>query len=149
MHSCMRNESWIHTQFFSKFLPAQFPWIWCKCLLRNYIHSKIFNLTKYREVLVKYSLFITHYSKGAPPMVHFNLSFFKYISLGLAWCGESMCRQKRGVLKIAKSFYWQNQVNDISMLVQCVLVLYLPSIQANGNDSQVFAVLLGFIAGYR
>ena len=43
-----------------KFLPAQFSWIWCKCLLRNLIHSQIFNLTKYREVLVKYSLLITH-----------------------------------------------------------------------------------------
>ena len=29
------------------------------CNLRNF-HSKIFNLTKYREVLVKYSLPITH-----------------------------------------------------------------------------------------
>ena len=44
----------------TKFLPAQFPWIWCKCLLTNLIHSKIFNLTKYREVLVKYSLLIAH-----------------------------------------------------------------------------------------
>ena len=43
-----------------KFLPAPFSWIWCKCLLRNLIHSKIFNLTNYREVLVKYSLLITH-----------------------------------------------------------------------------------------
>ena len=43
-----------------KFLPAPFSWIWCKCLLRNLIHSKIFNLTKYREVLVKYSMLITH-----------------------------------------------------------------------------------------
>ena len=43
-----------------KFLPAQFSWIWCKCLLRNLIHSKIFNLTKYSEVLVKYSQLITH-----------------------------------------------------------------------------------------
>ena len=42
-----------------KFLPAPFSWIWCKCLLRNLIHSKIFNLTKYR-VLIKYSLLITH-----------------------------------------------------------------------------------------
>ena len=25
-----------------KFLPAPFSWIWCKCLLRNLIHSKIF-----------------------------------------------------------------------------------------------------------
>ena len=31
-----------------------------KCLRSNFIHSKIFNLTKYREVLVKYSLLITH-----------------------------------------------------------------------------------------
>ena len=44
----------------TKFLPAQFPWIWWKYLLKNLIHSKIFNLTKYREVLVKYSLLITH-----------------------------------------------------------------------------------------
>ena len=35
----------------TKFLPAQFPWIWCKCLLTHLIHSKIFNLTKCREVL--------------------------------------------------------------------------------------------------
>ena len=39
-----------------KFLPAQFSLIWCKCLLRILIHSEIFSLTKYREVLVKYSL---------------------------------------------------------------------------------------------
>ena len=37
----------------TKFLPAQ-------CLLTNLIHSKIFNLTKYRKVLVKYSLLIAH-----------------------------------------------------------------------------------------
>ena len=37
-----------------------FPWIWCKCLLRNFIHSKIFNLTNCRQVFVKYSLLITH-----------------------------------------------------------------------------------------
>ena len=43
-----------------KFLPPQFPWIWRKCLRSNFIHSKIFNLTKYREVLVKYLLLITH-----------------------------------------------------------------------------------------
>ena len=41
-------------------VPPQFPWIWCKCLLGNLIHSKIFNLTKYREVLIKDSLLITH-----------------------------------------------------------------------------------------
>ena len=43
-----------------KFLPAPFSWNWCKCLLRSLIQSKISNLTKYREVLVKYSLLITH-----------------------------------------------------------------------------------------
>ena len=35
------------------------------------------------------------------------------MSLGLAWCGERMCRQKRRALKIAKSFYWQNQLKDV------------------------------------
>ena len=44
----------------TKFLPAQFPWILCKCLLRHLIHSKILNLTKCREFLLKYLLFITH-----------------------------------------------------------------------------------------
>ena len=44
-----------------KFLQSQFPWIWCKWHpLRNLIHSKICNLTKYRKVLLKYSLLITH-----------------------------------------------------------------------------------------
>ena len=43
-----------------KFLPPPFSWNWCKCLLRSLIHSKISNLTKYREVLVKYSRLITH-----------------------------------------------------------------------------------------
>ena len=43
-----------------QFLPAPFSWNWCKCLLRSLTHSKISNLTKYREVLVKYSLLITH-----------------------------------------------------------------------------------------
>ena len=44
----------------TKFLPAQFPWIWCKCLLRILIHSKIFNLDKYKQVLINYSLLIMH-----------------------------------------------------------------------------------------
>ena len=48
----------------TKLLPAGFPSIWCKCLLWNLTHSKIFNLTKYREVLVKFSLLITH--EGMP-----------------------------------------------------------------------------------
>ena len=47
-------------QFNREFLPAQFPWNWCKCLLRNFVHSKIFNVTKYREVPVKY--FTAHYA---------------------------------------------------------------------------------------
>ena len=34
------------------FLLAQFPWIWYECLLRNLIHSKIFFLTRCREVFV-------------------------------------------------------------------------------------------------
>ena len=54
-----------------KFLPAPFSWIWCKCLLRNLIHSKIFNLTKYREVLVKYSLLIMH--AEMPPWIWHQL----------------------------------------------------------------------------
>ena len=29
--------------------------VWCKYLRSNFIHSKIFNLTKYREVLVQYT----------------------------------------------------------------------------------------------
>ena len=68
-----------------KFLPAPFSWIWCKCLLRNLIHSKIFNLTKYREVLVKYSLLITHIqecpfefntSYGNDQRIHFSNNQF-------------------------------------------------------------------------
>ena len=45
-----------------KFLPVQFPCIDVDVDLRsNFIHSKIFNyLTKHREVLIRYSLHITH-----------------------------------------------------------------------------------------
>ena len=43
-----------------KFQPTQFPRIWRKCLLRNFIHSKIFNLSKYREVLITYSPLTTY-----------------------------------------------------------------------------------------
>ena len=59
----------------TKFLPAQFPWL---------IHSKIFNLTKCREVLLKYSLLITH--RGMPIQIWHQLrerltdSFFEIIS---------------------------------------------------------------------
>ena len=35
-----------------KFGPAQFPWIWYKCLRSNSFHSKIFNLTRYRRLMV-------------------------------------------------------------------------------------------------
>ena len=50
----MRNEPWIH-EVVMKFLPPQFPRNWCKCIERNFIHLKIFNMTKYIEVLVKYA----------------------------------------------------------------------------------------------
>ena len=60
LHSCMCNGREFTRDSVTKFLLAQFPWIWCKCLLRILIHSKIVNLTKYREVLVKYSLLITY-----------------------------------------------------------------------------------------
>ena len=64
VHLCVHSACVMSREFtrdsVTKFLPAQFPWIWCKCLLRHLIHSKIFNLTKYREVLLKYSLLITH-----------------------------------------------------------------------------------------
>ena len=44
------------------FLPAQFPWIWCDCLLRNSLKKfnpfKTFFLSGYIEVLVKYSLLL-------------------------------------------------------------------------------------------
>ena len=43
-----------------KFLPPHFPWIWCKTLRSIFFHSKIFNLTKYRDVLVK--KFTAHYA---------------------------------------------------------------------------------------
>ena len=43
-----------------KFGPAQFPWIWYKCLRSNSFHSKIFNLTRYRQVLVE--IFTAHYT---------------------------------------------------------------------------------------
>ena len=33
-----------------KFPLVQFPRIWCKCLLSNFIHSRIFSLTKWREI---------------------------------------------------------------------------------------------------
>ena len=41
----------------TKFLPAKVPWIWCKCLSQKLNPFKaIFNPTKYKEVLVQYSL---------------------------------------------------------------------------------------------
>ena len=38
------SEQWIHTRdsYDFSFLPAQFSWIWCKCLQSNFIHSQIF-----------------------------------------------------------------------------------------------------------
>ena len=58
--------------------------------------------------------------------------------LGLARWGERMCRQKRGVPKIAKSFYWQDQLNDVKHVsavctctCTCSLFLYFTSSQSN------------------
>ena len=63
-----------------QFLRAEFSWIWCKCLLRNLIHPKIFNLTKYREVLVKYSLPINQLQERLT--IHFSNNKFINIILG-------------------------------------------------------------------
>ena len=49
-----------HLRQLRNFYQPSFPEFDVKYLLRNLIHSKIFNLTKYREVLVKYSPLITH-----------------------------------------------------------------------------------------
>ena len=68
----------------TKFLPAQFPWIWCKWMPSHLIYSKILNLTKCREVLVKYSLLITH--EGMPIQIWHQVrerltdSFFQIIN---------------------------------------------------------------------
>ena len=56
----MRNELWIHMRSSYEISTRSFPWIWCKCLQSSFIHSKIFNLTKYREVLLE--IFTAHYS---------------------------------------------------------------------------------------
>ena len=42
-----------------KFLAPQFPWIDVN-VLKQFYPFKDFNLTKYREFLIKYSLLITH-----------------------------------------------------------------------------------------
>ena len=64
-----------------KFLPAQFHWIWCKCLRSNFIPSKIFNLTKNGEVLGCYKN--SDLEKLRPPWCLENshprkLNFFKF-----------------------------------------------------------------------
>ena len=56
--ACVMSREFTH-EAVMKFLPAPFCWNWWKYLLRSLIHSNISNLTKYREVLVKYSLLIT------------------------------------------------------------------------------------------
>ena len=43
-----------------KFLLPHFPCIWCKSLRSNFLDSKIFNLTKYRDVVVE--KFSSHYA---------------------------------------------------------------------------------------
>ena len=48
-----------HARHLQNFYLLQFAWIWCNSMQRNLIHSKIFNLTEYRDILIKYSLLIT------------------------------------------------------------------------------------------
>ena len=55
----MRNEPWIHTRSSYEISTSSVPWIRCECLRSNFIHSKIFSLIKYREVLVE--IFTAHY----------------------------------------------------------------------------------------
>ena len=43
-----------------KFLLPHFSWVWCKSLRSNFLDSKIFNLTKYRDVVVE--KFTFHYA---------------------------------------------------------------------------------------
>ena len=43
-----------------KFLLPHFSWIWCKTLRSIFFHSKIFNLTKYKDALVE--KFTSHYA---------------------------------------------------------------------------------------
>ena len=68
----------------TKFLQALFPWIWCKCLLKHLTHSKVFNLTNCREVLLTYSPLIMH--TGMPNEIWHQLrkqltdSFFQIIN---------------------------------------------------------------------
>ena len=49
--------------------------IFNKCLWSNFIHSKIFNLTKCSEILIKYSLLITHTKEGR---FEFDTSYGNY-----------------------------------------------------------------------
>ena len=69
LHSCMRNEQWIHTRYRTmKFLPTQVSWIWCKCLQSSFIHSKIFQSDWIQRGIVKKitaQMLITHMWKNA------------------------------------------------------------------------------------
>ena len=42
LHSTYVMNSEFTPEVVMKFLPAQFSWIWCKCLQNDFIHSKIF-----------------------------------------------------------------------------------------------------------
>ena len=42
LHSAYVMNSELTPEVVIKFLPAQFSWIWCKCLQNDFIHSKIF-----------------------------------------------------------------------------------------------------------
>ena len=110
----------------TKFLPAQFPWIWCKCLLRHLIHSKIFNLTKCREVLLKYSLLITH--TGMPISIWHQLR---------EWLTDSFIQIINSLLE---SFWGKLDLPRLLTLdfVCCLLDLQYRGANIGGNFSCLF-----------
>ena len=63
IHLCILG--WVRSREFTretvmKFLLPHFSWVWCKSLRSNCLDSKIFNLTKYRDVVVE--KFTSHYA---------------------------------------------------------------------------------------
>ena len=51
LHSAYVMNSELTPEVVIKFLPAQFSWIWCKCLQNDFIHSKIFSIWPKTEEL--------------------------------------------------------------------------------------------------
>ena len=115
---------WIHTRHWReavrKFLPAQFPWCWCKCLLRNFVHWKIYNLTKYREVRVKY--FTAHYAcRNADLNLtlvmgttnRFKLNQFIIEFWGYAWPALTVSKVSKEVLKRKKQSKRPRRINGL------------------------------------